>query len=64
MPLISVTEAAEKLGVTRGRIRQLISDGRLKATKVGHYWAIDTQDLAALQRRKPGRPRKDQSENQ
>ena len=40
------------------RVRSLILAGDLKATKIGKVWIIDTKDLAALQRRKPGRPRK------
>ena len=63
MPLISTKEAAERLGLTDGRIRGLILAGELKATKIGKVWIIDTKDLAALQRRKPGRPRKDRSED-
>ena len=32
---MTVSEAAEKLGVTGARIRQLVADGRLKAERFG-----------------------------
>ncbi|MEM9347105.1 MAG: helix-turn-helix domain-containing protein [Planctomycetota bacterium] len=63
MSLISTREAGERLGVSDARIRGLILAGELKATKIGKVWIIDTKDLAALRRRKPGRPRKDRSDD-
>lgn len=54
--LISVTEAADRLGVTRGRVAQLISEGRLPASKVGHVFVIQAQDLELVKDRRPGRP--------
>jgi len=56
--LVSVTEAAERLGVTRGRVAQLISSGRLPAAKVGHIFVIRVQDLKLVKDRPPGRPSK------
>lgn len=39
--LISVTEAAERLGVTRQYILQLIRKGRIEgARKIGNQWGI------------------------
>lgn len=33
--LLTISEAAEILGVTAGRVRQLVAAGRLKAVKYG-----------------------------
>ena len=56
--LITTTEAAKRLGVTRGRVHQLLTDGRLPAEKVGVQWLIRPADLAKVKDRKPGRPKK------
>jgi excisionase family DNA binding protein len=56
--LLSVTEAAAELGITRARVLVLISGGRLPASKLGNQWAIQRKDLAKVRDRKPGRPRK------
>lgn len=37
---LSVTEASERLGLTRARINQLVKDGALAAEKVGNSYAI------------------------
>jgi excisionase family DNA binding protein len=57
MGLISTTDAAEKLGVTRRRVIALIADGRLPAQKVGRDYIIDERDLKMVTDRKPGRPK-------
>lgn len=54
--LLTSKEAAAELGVTHQRVRQLISKGRLKATKFGNAWMIRFSDLEAVRVRKPGRP--------
>jgi len=38
--MMSVSEAAGKLGVSDARVRALISAGALRATKVGRVWAV------------------------
>lgn len=45
---ISVSEAAERLGVTSHRVRQRIEDGSLPAQRVGNRWGIDETDLLPL----------------
>jgi excisionase family DNA binding protein len=55
--LISTAEAAERLGVTKPRVHQLINAGRLPALRIGRTYAIDEADLKKLGSRKPGRPR-------
>jgi excisionase family DNA binding protein len=58
MKIISTAEAAKRLGVTQSRVQKMIAAKRLKAIKVGREWLIDPKDLAAVQDRKVGRPRK------
>ncbi len=52
---IGVVEAAQRLGVSRQRVLQMISDERLPAERVGRAWSIQESDIA--RRRVPvGRP--------
>lgn len=52
-----MAEAAESLGVSSRRVRALISDGRLRAHRVGALWMIGRSDLNQVRERKPGRPK-------
>lgn len=57
MSLISVSEAARRLGVGVQRVHQRIADGSLPAERVGSQWIVDEIDvLPLLDRRDPGRP--------
>ncbi len=41
MEYLSISQTAEKWGITRRRIQRLCSEGRIPgATKIGSYWAI------------------------
>jgi excisionase family DNA binding protein len=52
---IGITEAAERLGLSRQRVLQMIAENRLYAERVGHAWSISEADL--VRRRVPvGRP--------
>ncbi len=53
---ITTAEAAAALGISPMRVRQLIQDGTLRATKFGHVYMITRGDLAGVVRRPPGRP--------
>ncbi len=55
---ITTADAAAELGVSAIRIRQLIGDGRLPATKFGPIYMIARHDLASIVRRPAGRPRR------
>ncbi|MGH9762974.1 MAG: helix-turn-helix domain-containing protein [Blastocatellia bacterium] len=55
--LITVAEAAEKLGVHRTRVNVLIKEGRLAAARYGRAYLIDEKDLPLVKDRRPGRPR-------
>ena len=61
--LLSVIEAAEKLGVSRIRVNQFIDEGRLPAQKVGRSYVILESDLELVKDRKTGRPPKVKDEN-
>lgn len=54
--LLSTTQAADRLGLTPGRVRQLIDTGQLPATRIGERWAIDARDVDRFAREPPGRP--------
>jgi excisionase family DNA binding protein len=56
--LLSVNEAAERLGVTPVAVRQQIKAGRLPAVKRGRSWWVDQRDVqrSARQPAKSGRP--------
>ncbi len=56
--LLTTQEVAEKLGVTAGRVRQMIVDGQLPATKLGRDNLIRETDLKLVEDRKVGRPAK------
>jgi excisionase family DNA binding protein len=62
MELIGTAVAAERLGVTQGRVRALIRAKRLPAKQLGRDYFIDPKDLAKVKDRKPGRPKKGRNE--
>ena len=52
---VGVSEAAQRLGVSRQRVLQMISDDLLPAERIGRSWSIQESDVA--RRRVPvGRP--------
>lgn len=61
--LLSVAEAAEKLGVTRARVNQFISEGRLPAQRIGRAFVIREEYLSLIENRKTGRPSKVKDED-
>lgn len=63
MNLMNTTEAAEALGVSVRRVRQLIADGKLPAKNLGRDYAIDASALESVKvYGKPGRPPKAKAE--
>jgi len=56
--LLSTQEAAQQLGISERRVRQLCEDGKLPARKLGSNWFIhpSSVDLDEVKNRRPGRP--------
>jgi excisionase family DNA binding protein len=57
--ILTTEEAAKILGVTPSRVRQFILEGRLRAQKFGRSNAIDEDDLASIESKPRGRPKKE-----
>jgi len=53
---LTTKQAAERLGVTHGRVRQMIADGEIPSEKMGQSRLIREQDLRLVENR-PGRGR-------
>jgi excisionase family DNA binding protein len=60
---ISTTDAAERLGITRQRVLQLIESGRLPASLFANVYMIRESDLKLVEDRPPGRPPKPKAED-
>lgn len=54
--LLTTVQAGARLGISDQRVRVLIKEGRLPATKIGGRWLIKESDLDAVRDRRPGRP--------
>lgn len=64
MALITTKQAAQILGVTPVRVRQLIQNGQLRSTKQGRDHLLDDTEVEQFHRegRRPGgRPKKEVS---
>lgn len=61
--LLTTQQVAERLGVTTGRVRQMIMDGQLPSQKIGRDNFIKESDLKLVENRKSGRPAKDSGNN-
>jgi len=59
---LTTSEAAKKLGVSPGRVRQLVVDGRLPVVKIGRDNLIRLADLELVKDRKTGRPSNQKSD--
>ena len=59
MNVMTTTQAAQFLGISVRRVRQLIECGKLKAKKYGRDWMIPTEETLNVKvYGKPGRPKK------
>lgn len=57
MGVVSVAQAAQRLGVSVPRVHQRIADGSLVAERIGSQWVVDERSLLRVQERsKAGRP--------
>jgi excisionase family DNA binding protein len=58
--LLTLREAAARLGITADTLRAQIRRGRLRATKLGRDWVVETAEVARYERTslgRQGRPR-------
>jgi excisionase family DNA binding protein len=56
---LTLSVAADRLGVSTATLRHQIRNGSLEATKVGRDWTVEESEVrryAAISRGKPGRP--------
>lgn len=56
MTIITSTQAAERLGISKRRVNKLIQEKRLPAQPFGKAWMIEEADLVLVADRKNGRP--------
>ena len=57
--MLSVREAAQKLGVSERRVRVLLNEGRIEGRKLGRDWVVLSLDYK--RKRKPRMGRKGQN---
>lgn len=60
--MMTLTQAAESLGMSSTTLRAQAANGRLKATKLGSQWVVDEREVERYRqehRGRLGRPRKD-----
>lgn len=48
MNLISIAQAAKRLGISRQRVHVLVRQGRIKAERIGKVWAIPEKALSGF----------------
>ena len=60
---MSTQEAATALGVSPGRVRQLLLAGQLPGEKLGRDWMIRRADLERFKALPPGRTRRPRTLN-
>ncbi|MBW4536554.1 MAG: helix-turn-helix domain-containing protein [Pleurocapsa minor HA4230-MV1] len=54
--LLSVTQTAQVLGVTRQRVHDLVKNGQIIARKLGHYYYIETTEIERYMNQPIGKP--------
>lgn len=57
IPSLSISQAADQLGVRPDAIREWIRQGKMPAKRVAGEWNILTVDLERFERPKRGRPK-------
>jgi excisionase family DNA binding protein len=54
--MLTITEAAARLGLETSWVRRLVTSGQLQARKVGPIWLVSEESVAAYQPRPQGKP--------
>ena len=50
MKYLSMTQAAELLGVSRQRVHQMVQEGKLKCEKIGNQLVFKERDVLKLKK--------------
>jgi excisionase family DNA binding protein len=50
MKMLSVNEAAKRVGMTPQGIRDALKEGRLKGYQSGRYWLVEEESLESFQK--------------
>jgi excisionase family DNA binding protein len=58
---VTTKEAARILGVSDGRVRQMVLNGQLRAKRFGRALTLSRSEVESLRGRKAGRPKKGKS---
>lgn len=53
---MTLTEAAEALGLSAATLRQQIAKGRLQAHKIGPIWVVTAEEIERYRSESRGRP--------
>ena len=56
---LTLSEVAARIGVSSGRVRQMVANGRLPSVKVGKSNLVKESDLPLVENRATGRPASD-----
>ena len=54
--MLTITDAAARLGIDPSRVRLLVRQGRIPARRFGRAWVISESDLNTYQPRPQGKP--------
>jgi excisionase family DNA binding protein len=55
---MSISQAADALGIVRQRVHRLVQNGRLQGVKIGERWLISKSSVENFERQPVGRPPK------
>ncbi|NOK60274.1 MAG: helix-turn-helix domain-containing protein [Chloroflexi bacterium AL-W] len=54
--LVPISEAAQRIGITRQRLHKLIANGQIKAVRLGRYHYIEVIELERYVQLPQGKP--------
>lgn len=54
--LLSVTQAAKVLGITRQRVHDLIKNGQIVARKLGRFYYVEATEIERYRNQPTGKP--------
>jgi len=54
--MLTLAQAADRIGVASSTLRTQVHKGRLHARKIGTLWVVNERELARYQRDSVGRP--------